>query len=131
MLLISQFGPVPRDEPARSDWIVENYPQIKRLQNRILFIPNQFPKSARRNVDKAIASSIIPGMSYKVVLATLGLPHEVAEQSGGSGPVELPSSYWSYKLENSEEILKIEFRINDNLDDAIVKASAFNRPARR
>ncbi|MEI6604773.1 MAG: hypothetical protein WCP35_05650 [Verrucomicrobiota bacterium] len=127
ILPVGALEPMPINEPAKSDWIFENFDALERLQDSLLKIPDDFPKDARKDVLKTAASKIKHGMSFKIVLALLGLPHEVIDIRAGSGPVDLPATYWRYRLKDTGEIFQLRFQLNKNLDDEIVTGMSFSR----
>ena len=118
---------VPKNEPQRSEWISENINDIVRSQNRILEISNDVPDEAKKILLLKSADGVKLKVSFKIVLAILGVPHKVIEPKGGSGPVAIPMTSWIYNTSNSDLKIVVNLQINDEINDALVRSVTVKR----
>jgi len=111
---------IPPDEGAkRDDWIFEHYTDLCTRQFELLRLSKDYPKEAVRPVSPDLAAKIKIGTSFKIVLAVLGLPTEQHNETGGSGPIKLPESWWIYTLTDGSQ-MRITFQFNKTLSDVVV-----------
>lgn len=109
----------PQDTLEYAEWISANMDDIRKRHNEILNLPENHPKEAIRQLSPELVEKIQVGMSYKTVLATLGMPTEQVNGGGGSGPPEPPRSWWSYALNDNSQF-RLTFQFNSTFSDIVV-----------
>lgn len=112
----------PNEGSKRDEWIIKHYDELLKRQSDLLRLPKEYPKEAIRRISPDLAAKIQVGTSFKIVLAVFGLPSEQETESGGSGPVRLPQSWWTYTLEDGSK-LRLTFQFDKSLNDLVVTAS--------